>query len=70
MPSAFQDLPATAFPFLIEFMRSDNGEVVHSIHVTGPGALEIPALRKEHGVPISVRVIYADGEIVELGYAP
>lgn len=60
-PTAFHDLPAHAFPVTIEFFTQD-GTVVHRIEITGPGAVEIPALRLLHAGPIASRVIYASGQ--------
>lgn len=57
---AFRDLPADAFPFTVEFIARNTGEVVHSIHVDGPGALVVPALAGKHG-PIDVRVVSPQG---------
>lgn len=58
---AFGDLPADAFPFTIEFFRHDTGEVVHTIHVPGPGAIAVPALAADVGVKIDVRIISPQG---------
>lgn len=66
---SFHDLPAHYFPFTIEFFREDTGEVVHTIEVAGPGGFTVPALGQEHGVPIGVRAIAANGKII-LGRAP
>lgn len=54
---AYADLPADAFPFTVEFLRTDTGEVVHTIRVEGPGALAVPALRHKYGVTIDVRIV-------------
>lgn len=55
---AFYDLPADAFPFVIEFTRADTGAVVHRIEVTGPGAITVPGLgRQLGGVRIDARVV-------------
>lgn len=63
--SAFHDLPAGAFPFSIEFVNA-LGVVVHSITVSGPGAVEIPGLRQRYGA-VSVRLRFADGTVHEAG---
>lgn len=60
---AFHDLPQSAFPFKIEFFNA-TGDLVHAIEVSGPGAVEVPGLRPQHG-PVAVRVTYADGSVVE-----
>jgi len=59
------DLPPEAYPFTVEFLRSDTKEVVHTIHVPGPGAVTVPGLRQQYGVEMEVRVTYADGEVSE-----
>jgi hypothetical protein len=64
-PFAFHDLPASYFPVTIEMLRSDTKEVVHRIVVSGPGAVEIPALREREGVPIGVKMTTADGHVTE-----
>lgn len=56
-PNAFHNLGPEAFPFTIEFLRADNGAVVHRIEVTGPGAVDVPPLAREHGVEIGVRIV-------------
>lgn len=53
----FVDLPESTYPFTIEYIRASDGEVIETAHVTGPGVIRIPALRKDHG-PINVRLIY------------
>lgn len=63
MPSAFHDLPADAFPFTIVFTRVDTGQVVHRIHVAGPGAVTVPALSRLHGgVRIDARIVHGQME--------
>lgn len=66
-PSKFVDLPRDSFPFVAEFYRSDNGEVVHTVTVEGPGVMDVPPLGKIHGVEIKIRVHFPDGEIVRDG---
>jgi len=63
VPFAARDLPASAFPFTIEFIAQRTGNVVHSITVSGPGAAAIPALKADHGL-VDVRITYADGVVV------
>lgn len=62
--SVFADLPASAFPFTIEFLRTDTGEVLWSTVATGPGGSHIPKL----GSPdyrLMCRMTFANGEVVE-----
>lgn len=59
---AYGDLPVEKFPFEVDFVAVKTGEVVHRIEVSGPAALQVPALG-EHG-PIRVRVAFADGETI------
>lgn len=63
-PTAFSDLPASAFPFTVEFHKrppAGSSDPVHVITVTGPGVVEIPAL----GWPTWVRIRYANGRTVD-----
>jgi hypothetical protein len=62
-PAEAVDLPAWSYPFRIEFLNAAR-DVVESIEVTGPGVLNVPALAEVHG-PVSVRVTYGDGSVVE-----
>lgn len=61
--SAFYDLPATKYPFTVEF-RNAGGDVVHSIEVVEPGAAVVPPLAAAHG-PVSVRITWGDGTVDE-----
>jgi hypothetical protein len=56
-PYRFYDVPKEAYPIDIEFVAQRTGEVVHVIHVDGPGVLHVPNLAKEHG-PIDVWMTY------------
>jgi hypothetical protein len=67
-PIAFSSLPADAFPFTVEFISHDTGQVVHTIDVPEPGVLRVPPLRDEHG-PVWARISYANGTVVEVEYA-
>jgi hypothetical protein len=60
-PTAFRDLPEESYPFTVEFFTAD-GTVVHTIEVSGPGAIEVPALGTIYG-PVGARAIYADGTV-------
>jgi hypothetical protein len=53
----FTELSEADFPFVVEFIRTDTQEVVHSIRVDGPGAVRVPPLGKELGVEIDVRIV-------------
>lgn len=64
-PIAYASLPADHYPFRVEFIAARTGAVVHEIRVSGPGAIQVPGLRDQHG-PIAVRVTYADGAVVNL----
>jgi hypothetical protein len=65
--TAFADVPISAFPFVMDFLNT-SGEVVHSITVTGAGAVHIPGLADLFG-PITVRVTYADRSVETYGPA-
>ncbi len=64
--TAFHDLPAHLFPFVVELVKPDGQVVWTSGEVPGPGALRIPG-RKEHGVYeiLTCRVTFADGQTTE-----
>lgn len=51
--TAFHDLPADEFPLTIEFIAEDTRDVLHTIEVAGPGAVQVPAF---HPRRVSVRV--------------
>lgn len=60
----FFDPKPEQYPFTVEFLSVQTDEVVHSIHVDGPGAMEIPSLIREHG-RTWVRIKWGDGEVTE-----
>jgi hypothetical protein len=62
---AFHYVRAEDYPFLVEFLNAD-GDVVHNIYVTGPGAIEVPSLKDKYG-PITARTTYASGEVFTAG---
>lgn len=63
LPVAFRDLPAAAYPFTIRAFREDNGEKVWEETVDGPCALQVPALRRIHGVAVQIEIAFADGSV-------
>lgn len=65
-PFAFHELPPSSFPFTVEWISEDTGQIVHTATVTGAGALYVPPLADVYG-PVAARVSYADGSIVEFG---
>lgn len=66
--TAFHDIPRDKLPMTVEF-RDRKGKVVHTIEVTGPGVMHVPPLAKKYG-PVSVRMLMADGEVVDLPPPP
>lgn len=63
LPFARYDLPAEAYPFVLEFFRvtdPEATEVVHRIEVSGPGAVRVPGLKGD-GPPVWVRMTFSDG---------
>lgn len=63
----FFDLPEEAFPFLIEAFQvgaPDDAKPLWSCHVSGPGHLHVPGLRK-HGYKVRLRITWGDGTITE-----
>lgn len=56
--SAEPDLPASAYPFTIEWRSRSTGLVLHSLDVAEPGYITVPARWPE---PVNVELRYADG---------
>ena len=66
IPAQFVDLPESDFPFTIEFLDAESGQVVWEKRVEEPGALMIPGRAyTNEGRPVRVRVTYPDGEVTE-----
>lgn len=68
MPVAFADLPLDFYPFTVELIHWQTGEVLWSRSVAAPvpgtrSALKIPG-RAELGAPVSVRIRYGNGIVV------
>lgn len=63
-PARFWDLPPEMYPFTIEFFRADepNSEALHTIHVTGAGAIEIPHLATDE-YQVDARIRWGDGTV-------
>lgn len=53
--TAFVDVPADAFPFVVEFFRESDGEIVYTITVEGPGAIHIPPMAQYGKVGTRIR---------------
>lgn len=59
------DLKEASFPFEIVFINKNTKEVWHSIHVTGPGVIDIPP-GKQHGIKeTEVLLKFPDGSVVK-----
>lgn len=56
-------LPASVFPFTVEFISVATGKIVHTLTISGAGIVPIPALEEEYG-PIDTRVTLADGQVM------
>lgn len=61
-----RELPESRFPFLLEALHPETREVVWSSKIEKPPAgkqmlVSIPALRKQLGHPVAIRVTYPDG---------
>lgn len=61
LPFAFQDLKADSFPFTIEFF-SREGMLLDTIHVPGPGVIQIPGYGDQG--PVTVRMTLPDGRVI------
>jgi hypothetical protein len=66
-PVAFHDLPASAFPLVMELLDADSREVRWTTTITGrPGGIRIPGNAETNGgKPVIARITFADGETVE-----
>lgn len=65
----FQDVPPDEFPFGIEMINCETGEILWTQIVTGPGVVTIPSkteLGTEDG--IDVRLTYPGGKWVMASY--
>lgn len=62
-PTAFTELPASAFPFTVELWGPEanpwGGPPTFTATADGPGALQVPGL----GWPTWTRVTYGDGTV-------
>lgn len=70
MNVGFLELDPHAYPFTISVFRQADVEGLEPIFrevVTGPGALTIPALRKEGDPPVWMRIEWPNGEVTEYG---
>ena len=66
IPAQSVGLPESDFPFTIELLDSESGQVVWEKRVEGPGALMVPGrATTNEGRPVRVRVTYPDGEVQE-----
>jgi hypothetical protein len=62
--SPFFDLPPEDYPFTISFYHHTDiaqENPIWSTTVTGPGALEIPVLRKPFDPPVTMKIVWPDG---------
>jgi hypothetical protein len=65
-PTAFHDLPASAFPLVMELLDAASREVRWTATITGPGGVRIPGCAETNGgKPVIARITFADGETVE-----
>lgn len=64
-PWAFHDLPAEAFPLTMTAVGESTGRIVWEETVAEPAVVEIPALRKAHGEPVTMYITDATGKCVE-----
>jgi hypothetical protein len=64
-PVAFHDLPASAFPLVMELLDAKTRKVRWTATVTGPGGVRIPGKAEINaGKPVLARVTFADGEVI------
>jgi hypothetical protein len=62
-PISFHDLPEDAYPVTMRFFRSDTDEMVWEVIVEPYTVVDIPALARQHGVPIYCEIAMANGEV-------
>lgn len=58
METAFHDVDAKLFPFVVSFLDHDSGDLIKKIDVPGPGGIAVPGLGPRR---IDVFIRYADG---------
>ena len=61
-------LPKEHYPLLIEALHWKTRDVVWSAKVDAPDGdgmlpIQIPALRRNHGFPVAIRITFGDGEV-------
>lgn len=63
--TAFHDIEAGAYPFVMCAMNDETLVEVWRTLVTGPGAVQIPALKKQFGGPVRTRIYFNTGYVIE-----
>lgn len=63
VPVAFRDIPASFFPFTIEFIGLHSGRRHDIIHVKQPGVVRIPPMSAEQDEPIATVIWFANSEV-------
>lgn len=61
--TAFHDLREIDFPFHVDFLDADTGDLVRTLTVDGPGAVQVPS-RADLGCPVDVRLRFPSGHWV------
>lgn len=61
MPEMAFNIKPDNFPFAIEILSDDTGQLLWSEIVTGPGAIAIPGNAELGGRPVNVRMTMANG---------
>lgn len=64
------DFPLVAYPFVLEALHWKTRAVVWSETIQAPldgskAVIKIPALRKELGYPVAMRLTFANGQVIE-----
>lgn len=65
LPAAFRDLPASAFPLVLELLDAGTREVVWAVTVDGPGVVRVPGRDKTGPGRKIARITFADGTAEE-----
>lgn len=61
MRFAFSELAPALLPLTLQFVNHETNEVLRTIYVDGPGAIQIPSNEELGGQPVGVRIYYANG---------
>jgi hypothetical protein len=64
LPISFIDLPASSYPFTVEYVSVASGKTLRTDTVTDAGMLQVPG-RNFFGEAVTIRITFANGEVRE-----